>query len=271
MPATTDHCEGGFNLAHPQPIDAPSGAQWMAFDSTDALAWAFAEQLTARAAECIARQGQFALALTGGRTPEPLYRRLGQPPWREAIDWTKAIIVFGDERTVAPDHADSNYGMAARAWLDGGPVPAANILRMEGEAPDPAAAASRYAEALSRVLPAAANGMPRIDLVLLGMGDDGHVASLFPGTAALECADRAVAANAVPQHKTTRLTLTYPALDAADEVWMLVTGVGKAGRVAEGLGYRAGGGALPVGRLRTQGRRVVWWLDRAAAGGIHHE
>src|SRR5690606_37380083 len=139
------------------------------------------------------------IALTGGNTPRPLYARLAEPVEPAIVDWSRVKVFFGDERTVAPDHPDSNYGMARNAWLGHGAVPEANIHRMEGEA-DPAAAAASYAATLRRELPEDAAGLPRLDLVLLGMGDDGHVASLFPDTDALSEIDALAVANRVPQH-----------------------------------------------------------------------
>ena len=180
-------------------------------------------------------------------------------------------IFFGDERTVGPDHPDSNYGMTRNAWLGLGLIPAGQIHRMEGEAEDLEAAASQYEEILRRELPPATSspvGFPSFDLILLGIGEDGHIASLFPGTRALYETTQAVAVNDVPQHATRRLTLTYPTLNAAREVWFLATGTHKAQCVAQAIGQAQGGWALPASCIRPAGGKICWWLDKGAAAGL---
>jgi 6-phosphogluconolactonase len=247
-------------------------AEARVFADAGTMREAFAEAMMGAIGRRLESPGTFTLALTGGRTPEPLYRRLGREDCVARVDWTRVKVFFGDERTVGPDHPDSNYGMAWRSWLERGPVPQGQVFRMEGEAAGPAGdwaeAAARYEAALRREVEAGPAGMPALDLVLLGMGDDGHIASLFPGTRALEETRALAVANVVPQQKTTRLTLTFPILNAAREIWMLVTGEAKAGRVAQALGGRVGGDALPVGRVRPAAGRVVWWLDEGAARGL---
>ncbi len=160
--------------------------------------------------------GTFRLSLCGGSTPAPIYRAL-----REAeIDWGRTVITFGDERCVPPDHAESNFRMADEALLQHVPIPAANIVRIEGER-QPAEAAARCEAALR------ARAEDRLfvhDLVLLGMGEDGHTASLFPDTEALGERDRWVVANPVPQLATTRITFTFPLLNAARQVLFLIKG-----------------------------------------------
>lgn len=220
---------------------------------------AVAESLVALARKRITEQGHFTLTLSGGSTPERLYRRLAEPEWRSRVDWTRTEIFQGDERAVGPDHPDSNWGMAARSLLDHVPIPPGRRHRMEGERDDLEAAAAAYEAVLARTL--ARDG--ELDLVLLGLGDDGHTASLFPGTAALEEDSRLVVANAVPQLGTRRLTLSYPALRRAREVWFLVTGEGKA-EVAAGILREGRESGSPASRVHPVQGRVVWWLDGPA-------
>jgi 6-phosphogluconolactonase len=255
-----------------QAMLAPNGASVTILETPSALAEAFAEELVASIRRRLGKAPFFALALTGGRTPAPLYRKLLDPAYADAVDWSRVKVFFGDERAVPPGHLDSNYGMARGAWLGAGRVPKENVFRMEGEdageAGDWAEAARRYEAVLRREVPAGLDGVPALDLALLGMGDDGHVASLFPGTDALEETRALVVANVVPRLRTTRLTVTWPILAAAREVWLLVTGANKAERVVEALGWRPGGERLPAWRVRPLGGQARCWLDAAAAGLI---
>jgi len=169
--------------------------------------------------EAIAERGTFSLALSGGNTPKPVFEALSKRP----LDWSKVIITFGDERCVPPDDEQSNYLMARRTLLDAISIPAENVLRMKGEI-DPAAAAKEYEAELSA---RAGGGVFRHDLILLGMGPDGHTASLFPGTPALEEKTRLVVENWVPKMNMWRITFTYPLIDAARHVCFLVNSAGK--------------------------------------------
>lgn len=237
------------------------------FDDIDRLGEKFAATLAVRVNQCAGRR--FFLALSGGRTPEPLLKRLTRPELRAAAPWERVEVFFVDERPVGPDHPDSNYGMVRRAWLAGGGVPEAQVHRMRGEARPLAAEAERYEKLLAEIVPPGPTSFPALDLIVLGLGDDGHVASLFPGTAALGETRRAVVANHVPKLGLDRLTLTLPVLNAAREIWMIVCGAAKAGPVARAVGGRPAGPAqppLPVMRVRPTQGRMLWWLDRAAAG-----
>ena len=252
-------------------ITTPSGAQAHVFEDETAWTVALARTLTELARQTITARSVFSVCLTGGSTPRPLYEALSREPWRSALDWSRVLVFFGDERTVPPDHPDSNYRMAHEAWLGRGPIPAESIFRMEGEAGSDAkalaAAAGRYAETMRRHLPPGGNGFPVLDLLLLGMGGDGHTASLFPGTGALDEWLRPVVANHVPQLDTWRLTMTLPVLNTSRHVWFLATGEAEAGRVAQALGYREGGTDLPAARVKPA-QAPHWWLDRTAAAFI---
>lgn len=222
---------------------------------------AVAERLTAAGRADAAGRGGFHWALAGGSTPEGLYRLLAGEGFAGRIPWSRVHAWFGDERCVAPDHADSNYRMARAALLDH--VPVGEVHRMAGEA-DPAEAAAAYARELERILPAP-EGVPVLDLVLLGLGPDGHVASLFPGTTALASADP-VAAVYVPKLDAWRLSLTLPVLNAARRVWLLASGSDKGPVVRDALAD-PGPEPLPVQRLAPQGE-WLWFLDAAAAAEL---
>lgn len=233
------------------------------------LAEAAAQRFVTFAAEAGAQRGHFAVALAGGNTPAELYRLLAQKPACDQVDWVHTRIFFGDERCVPPDHPWSNYRMARMALLDHVPLPPGNIYRIAGER-TPADAAADYATALRGAFGLRGSARPRFDLVLLGLGDDGHTASLFPGTAALAERRRLVVVNEPPgyvQPAVTRVTLTFPVLDAARVVMFLVTGAGKAERVRAVLSD-AGSKDLPAGRVRPRQGQLIWLLDRAAASRL---
>jgi 6-phosphogluconolactonase len=196
----------------------------------DAVAGAAAERFVSVAETAVAERGRFVAVLAGGSTPRRLYGLLASPGFRDAVPWDHATILFGDERCVGPDDPASNYRMAKETLLDHVPVPRDQVYRMAGEG-DPEQAAATY-EAILRDL-YLGEKTPRFDLALLGMGGDGHTASLFPGTAALDETSRWVVANRVPALETTRITLTYPALNAARRILFTVTGGGKAGVFTE--------------------------------------
>jgi len=232
------------------------------FADHDALCDAAADEFCRHAAEAVAARGRFAVALAGGSTPRGLYQRLARPPRRERVDWDRVELFWGDERAVPPDHPNSNFAMARATLLDAVPVAPERIHRMEGERADLDAAARDYEAALARVLGAPPGGPPpALDLVLLGLGADGHTASLFPGTAVLAERHRWVAAVRVPQLETSRLTLTFVVLNAARAVLFLVAGEAKAAAVADVT-------ALPAGLVRPSSGDLAWYLDAAAASRL---
>ena len=203
------------------------------------------------AAEALAARGVFRIALSGGNTPRPVYHAMAA----SGADWTRWEITFGDERCVPPESDQSNYRMAKEALFDLAGIPAENILRMHGE-DEPAAAAAAYERDLL-----ARDAQYRHDLILLGMGDDGHTASLFPGTEALGVTDRLVVANYVPKFSTHRLTFTYPLLNAARHVCFLVNSVGKEGVLEEVF---LGEGNYPSGAVKPTNGSVTWMLGTGA-------
>lgn len=226
-----------------------------------ALAAAAAREFAARAAHAVRARGRFAVALAGGSTPKAAYELLATEH-AGGVDWRRVHFFFGDERPVPPDHPDSNYRMAREALLSR--VPAGSVHRMRGELP-PGEAARRYEEELRGFF--AGERVPRFDLILLGLGEDGHTASLFPHTEALDETTRLAAANPVPELGTTRITLTLPVINAARAVIFLVSGGGKAEALRAVLGGPAGGEdprRYPAGLVRPGGE-LLWLVDRPAA------
>jgi 6-phosphogluconolactonase len=231
------------------------------YENPEELAEAAARAFVGSAAEAIAERGRFAVALAGGSTPKATYEVLARDHAGD-VDWPNVHAFFGDERTVPPDHEESNYRMAREALLD--LVPVGAVHRMRGELPPHEATAS-YEEELNEFF----GGVPPVlDLVMLGIGEDGHTASLFPRTAALGVTDRLAVANPVPKLETTRLTLTVPVLNAAREVRFLVAGAGKAKALAEILEGDADPREYPTKLVRPPGG-PTWMVDRAAAGALH--
>ena len=199
-----------------------------------------------------------AIALSGGSTPKKLYEALAAPPLFDRVAWKRIEFFFGDERSVPPDDPDSNYGMAAKALLTKVPSQAHRMLAERGEA-------VAYEALVKSRVKRRRGGIPAFDLILLGMGDDGHTASLFPGTRALEEKSRLVVMNEVPQKKTRRMTFTFPLLNAADRVWALIAGKDKRPKVAECLAARERGEhPYPILRVEPTEGDLVWWLDEAA-------
>jgi 6-phosphogluconolactonase len=229
-------------------------------ESSDKLAAAVARAFVEEAARAVDERGRFAVALAGGSTPEATYEVLARDHAGD-VDWPSVHVFFGDERTVPPEHEDSNYRMARESLLD--LVPVGSVHRMRGELPPDEAAAS-YEEELKEFF---GGTPPVLDLVMLGIGEDGHTASLFPETPALEVTDRLVVANPVPKLDTTRLTLTAPVLSAARAVNFLVAGEGKAEALREILEGDADLRRYPAKLIRPPGG-PTWFVDRAAARSL---
>jgi 6-phosphogluconolactonase len=193
------------------------------------LARQAAQYFVEMAEEAVARKGRANFAVSGGSTPKAAFKLLGDPaqPWLSRMPWDKLNLYWVDERTVPPTDADSNYRMTREALLDHVPLKTEQIHRMEGEL-DPEVAASRYESLLRNTFRLEGAESPRFDLIQLGMGGDGHTASLFPHTEAIHTLGRLVTANQVPQKDTWRLTLTWPVINQADSVFFLISGKDKA-------------------------------------------
>lgn len=243
-----------------------------------ALAQAAAELFVVRAGEAIKAHGRFSVALSGGSTPKAMHQRLATEPLRGQVDWAHVNVFWGDERCVAPDETESNYHMARETLLDYVPIPTNQIHRMRGEI-DPAQAAAEYEAVLRGFFgprppapsPTRVEGgpeeEPRFDLIFLGMGDDGHTASLFPGTAALD-ETRWVAPNWVEKLGAWRITLTAPAINAAALVAFLVAGEAKAERLAQVLNGPSQPHVLPSQLIRPTVGDLLWLVDKAAASKL---
>jgi 6-phosphogluconolactonase len=235
-----------------------------------ALAKAAAVDLLRRAQQSVAERGHFTLALAGGSTPRKLYSLLASDADFRDFPWDKTHLFFGDERHVPPSHVDSNYLMVSGTLLASGRVPAANVHRVRAELPDADRAAADYdAELHTFFTPAMRfNGFPRFDVILLGMGPDGHTASLFPDSKALREKERWVVANWVEKFNAARITFTFPVLDAARAVLLLVAGADKADMLHEVLVTKRSTAVYPVQQVQPLDGAKVWLLDHAAAARL---
>jgi len=223
-----------------------------------------AEEFFRLANAATASDGKFTVALSGGSTPKALYTLLASNTFRVRIPWEKVHLFWGDERCVPPDHADSNYRMVRESLLDHAPIPKENIHRMLGEDKDPAKAATRYESTLRESFGLASGQLPRFDLILLGMGDDGHTASLFPHTAALSETKRLVVANYVEKFGTHRLTLTIPVINHAAQVVFLISGGSKGAVLKEVLEGKEDPQRLPSQFIQPVTGKIQYIIDRAA-------
>jgi 6-phosphogluconolactonase len=228
---------------------------------------AAAEEVIRAANETVSARGKFTLALSGGSTPKALYNLLATNA-RTALPWDHMYFFWGDERHVPPTNPDSNYRMVDEAMLSKVPVPPANVFRVKAENPDASAAAADYDQALRKFFHLDANGVPQFDLILLGMGPDGHTASLFPGTEGLKEKSRLVIANWVEKMKTHRLSFTLPVLNAAHTVAFLVSGTDKAPALKAVLEGNDAGEQYPAKLVQPKDGKLIWFLDRAAASGL---
>ena len=228
---------------------------------------AAAEEVVRAANEAVAQRGRFTIALAGGSTPKSLYNLLATNA-RTALPWDRMFFFWGDERHVPPTDPDSNYRMADETMLSKIPVPTANVFRMKTENSDAAAVAEDYEQTLRKFFQLEPGQIPAFDLILLGMGPDGHTASLFPGTAALQEKSRLVLANWVEKMKTYRITLTLPVLNAARCVIFLVSGTDKAAALHAVLEEDVPGEQYPAKLVRPRQGKLIWLVDRAAASTL---
>ncbi len=224
------------------------------------------ELVRVAASAAIAARGRFNLTLSGGRTPNGLYSALAAPPGpgRAPLDWRRIHLFWGDERCVPPEHPDSNYGTAMKALADA-PIPPDNVHRIAAETEPPEAGAAAYEALLRSTVELGESGVPELDLVLLGLGADGHTASLFPGTPALAERRRLVVAQWVEAVASHRVTLTYPVFNAARSVVFLITG-GEKAEMARRL-VRERDASLPAAGVRPRVGTLRYLLDRAAGTG----
>jgi len=209
----------------------------------------------------------FSIALSGGSTPKRLHQCLTRSPTMETIKWGGVKLYFGDERTVEPDHEQSNYLMAKTTLFDQLPIPSENIYRIPAELEDHQKAADLYQQTIIETLSKSEEGIPIFDLVLLGIGDDGHIASLFPNTPILTETASFVSPVYVPKLDTWRISITYPVINHAKNIFILAAGTNKADIINDVLGSTNKDNVYPVQRIQPKGE-LSWYLDRAAAKHI---
>lgn len=234
-----------------------------------ALAREAAEQCAKIAEEAVVRSGRFTVVLSGGSSPKLLYSVLAAEPYRTRLPWRRTTVFWGDERPVPPTHPDSNVGMARATLLDRVPIPPDRVHSMKAEREDLDAAAHEYQAEIAGTFEVSPSGAPpAFDLILLGLGADGHTASLFPHTEAVRETMRWVLRNHVPKLRTDRLTLTAPILNRGAIVLFLVTGADKAAALQGVLEGPADPERLPAQLIRPVAGRLVWLVDRPAASRL---
>jgi 6-phosphogluconolactonase len=231
------------------------------YASADELAHAAAENFVQLASECITSRGRFTVALAGGGTPRATYELIGSDAYASRVDWRRVHVFWGDERCVPPSDEASNFRMARAALLDNVAIPPDNVHRIRGE-DDPATAAAAYESIIAEIVG------DRFDLIHLGMGTDGHIASLFPGSSSLLEKSRKVRAHFVAEADMWRITLTPVAINAAANIIFMVTGSTKAEAVRCVLREPCDGGPLPAQIVEPKNGKVIWLLDREAASTL---
>jgi 6-phosphogluconolactonase len=231
-----------------------------AFASPDAVAQAARDEFVKRAKEAIAAKKRFDVVLSGGRTPEATYKALVTAD----VEWKRVHVWFGDERCVPPVHEDSNFKMAAAALLTQVKIPSGNVHRMQGEL-DAYRASESYEHEVRETLNLDDGEWPRFDLVLLGLGPDGHTASLFPGSTALEDDQQICCGTWVEKFKAYRLTLTFPVFANAANVLFLACGADKSQAFAQATIAQPTATTPPAGRIRPTNGTLTWFVDRALA------
>ena len=244
----------------------PVTVTYQVWPSAAAMALASAQLFAKKVEQAVAARGVARIAISGGSTPQATFKLLADPaqPFLATVPWDKLQLFWVDERCVPPESPESNYGICRDMLLTKAPIPESNVFRMEGEL-DPQEAASRYESTLRNVMRLEGAESPAFDLVVLGMGPDGHTASLFPDTEALNELGRLVVANHVAQKDTWRITLTWPVINQAAEVAFEVEGPGKTDIVAEVLTGPRDPDRLPSQLIRPANGKLLFLLDEDAA------
>ncbi len=238
------------------------------YADSDELAAAAAARIFRPAAESIAARSRFTLCLTGGSTPRKTYAILARQKSPTSVDWAKTFLFFGDERFVPPDDDRSNYKMARESLLQNAPIATDHVFAIPTQLATPQDAAEDYSRTLKTFFGGAAR--PEFDLVMLGLGDDGHTASLFPGAVALHVADRFVTSSppGVLPPPVDRITLTFPVLNAARQVMFLVSGANKTAALEDVYLGKVAVEERPAVGIRPAKGKLIWMVDRAAAGPL---
>lgn len=247
----------------------PVTVTYSVWPQADQVARAAAQLFTDAAIAAASARGVARIAISGGSTPRRMFALLADPaqPFLHQVPWQQLFLYWVDERCVPPDHPDSNYRMTREAMLDKVPLPAGQVFRMEGEL-EPEAAANRYETVLRNTMKLEGAELPSFDLVLLGMGDDGHTASLFPHTDAINELGRLVVANHVAQKDTWRITLTWPVINQGRQVAFLIEGAAKTGILAEVFTGPRDPERLPSQLIRPASGKLALLLDAAAAAKL---
>ena len=234
----------------------------MIVPDVEALNRAAAQEFARCASEAINKDGRFTVALSGGHTPRAVYSLLAKE-YASSLPWEQIYVFFGDERHVPPADPESNYRMANESLLSQVPIPAENVHRIHAEL-EASAAAEQYQSLLEQFFHLKPNELPRFDLVMLGMGEDGHTASLFPGTAALHERSRLVTANHVEKLKADRITFTLPVLNSAAEAMVIVAGANKAPVIRQ-IVHSPATLTYPVQMVHPNKGRLLWIVEQHAA------
>jgi 6-phosphogluconolactonase len=243
----------------------PSAPQVRVFSTTDELFQAAGEVFCEIGNQAIRGRGRYTVALSGGSTPRGLHHQLATT-FSTRLPWDKVFFFWGDERHVPPDFPESNFRMAKETLLSQLPIPVDNVFRMPGELPDANQAAAIYEQTLREFSPSAPGEFLRFDFILLGLGPEGHTASLFPETKALEEKQRLVVGNWVAVHSTWRITFTYPLLNHAANIMFLVEGSGKADIIRQAL--KEPSLQLPCQKVKPVNGELLWYLDKGAASKL---
>lgn len=228
-----------------------------------------AERFVRSAQDAIARARRFVVALSGGSTPRALYSLLASPGYNERIPWPHVQLYWGDERCVPPHHPDSNFHMVQETLLANITIPRENFHRIAGELEYRVAAAD-YEEQLKKLFRLPAGALPRFDLILLGLGEDGHTASLFPGGDALDARQNLVVATFVEKLQAHRVTLTLPVINQAAEILFLVAGKDKSAVVKQIVGEQPDAAELPAAKVQPESGRLTWLITQDAAADLLH-
>ncbi len=242
--------------------------QLVVCDDLEELGQRAAELFVDLAAEAVNSWGRFSVALSGGKTPKALHSRLQSPSLVRRVPWSGVYVFWGDERYVPQDHPDSNYRMARETLLDQVPIPGENIFPVPTQEKDAESAAGRYQETVRRFFELDEGEQPRLDLMVMGMGEDGHTASLFPGTAALEDSNSVVVANPVRKLDSDRVTFTVPAINQAAFVLFLISGASKAPALKEVMESPYRPNLLPSQFVQPVNGRLLFLVDREAAARL---
>jgi len=236
---------------------------------SQAQAEAAAEFVLEVGKEAVRAKGRFLIALSGGATPGILYRALSSPSFADRFDWSRTSFFFSDERCVPPNDPRSNYALADKTLFTPLNITSSQVYRMVGESSDPQAAACEYEQQLRHATKTASSAHPSLDLIMLGLGGDGHTASLFPGASILRDPQCAIAAVRSPKDPPNRLTMTLAAINRASVILFLVAGTGKAGVVRAILEPKTEAERqLPASLVKPEEGRLIWFLDRAAAAEL---